>query len=176
VSILEEIVGARSQASEELAGRSLEVAGTCRDMAERFAQGGRLIVLGSDRTASDAEHVAVEFVHPVIVGKRALPALALTGRPASQIELLGSAADIAMGISAGDGDESVRSGLEEAAHLGMLTVALTGGSEPPPSGVDHCIRCSSPDALTVKEAQVTTYHVIWELVHVFLERSGGVKP
>ena len=49
-------------------------------MAERFARGGRLIALGHSPVArSDARHVAVEFVHPVIVGKRALPAIGLAG-------------------------------------------------------------------------------------------------
>ena len=49
-------------------------------MAERFARGGRLIAFGRTPAArSDARHVAVEFVHPVIVGKRALPAIALAG-------------------------------------------------------------------------------------------------
>ena len=49
-------------------------------MAERFARGGRLIAVGlSPAARSDVRHVAVEFVHPVIVGKRALPALGLTG-------------------------------------------------------------------------------------------------
>ena len=52
----------------------------CHRMAERFARGGRLIAFGGTPAArSDAHHVAVEFVHPVIVGKRALPALAVTG-------------------------------------------------------------------------------------------------
>ena len=50
-------------------------------MAERFAAGGRLIAAGASASArSDARHVAVEFVHPVIVGKRALPAIGLAGR------------------------------------------------------------------------------------------------
>ena len=50
----------------------------CHRMAERFARGGRLVALGRSPAArSDARHVAVEFVHPVIVGKRALPAIGL---------------------------------------------------------------------------------------------------
>ena len=57
------------------------IARLCHRMAERFARGGRLIALGRSPAArSDARHVAVEFVHPVIVGKRALPALALYAR------------------------------------------------------------------------------------------------
>ena len=52
-------------------------------MAERFARGGRLIAIGlSPAARSDVRHVAVEFVHPVIVGKRALPALGLAGESA----------------------------------------------------------------------------------------------
>ena len=56
----------------------------CHGMADRFARGGRLVALGRSPVArSDARHVAVEFVHPVIVGKRALPALGLAGEGGS---------------------------------------------------------------------------------------------
>ena len=52
----------------------------CHRMAERFARGGRLLAFGASPAArSDVRHVAVEFVHPVIVGKRALPAIGLAG-------------------------------------------------------------------------------------------------
>ena len=48
-------------------------------MAERFATGGKLVAMGvSAQARSDVRHVTVEFVHPVIVGKRALPALGLS--------------------------------------------------------------------------------------------------
>ena len=67
----------------------------CRDMAARFASGGRLLVFGSGAGASDAAHVAVEFVHPVTVGKRALPALALSGDFAHQVRTLGRPPDMA---------------------------------------------------------------------------------
>ena len=60
------------------ATESERIAGCCHRMAERFVRGGRLVALGHSAAArSDARHVAVEFVHPVIVGKRALPALGL---------------------------------------------------------------------------------------------------
>ena len=53
------------------------IARLCHQMSERFARGGRLLAVGRSPAArSDARHVAVEFVHPVIVGKRALPAVA----------------------------------------------------------------------------------------------------
>jgi D-sedoheptulose 7-phosphate isomerase len=110
----------------------------CRAMAERFARGGRLFATGD---ISDSRHVAVEFVHPVIVGKRALPALAVTAR---QLELLAEPDDmvIAFGVE-----------LPE-------TPAMVIDLAPP---VD--------DPFIRQELVETAYHVLWELVHVFLEHS-----
>ena len=51
------------------------LAGACHEMSRRFLAGGRLLAFGRGSARTDAEHVSVEFVHPVIVGKRALPAL-----------------------------------------------------------------------------------------------------
>src|SRR5207247_10279368 len=59
------------------------IAEACWSMARRFHQGGRLLAFGNGAWATDAQHVSVEFVHPVIVGKRALPALALTNDSAT---------------------------------------------------------------------------------------------
>ena len=75
------LAGARRECNarffEREAGRLARV---CHLMAERFARGGRLVAFGRSPAArSDARHVAVEFVHPVIVGKRALPAIGLAG-------------------------------------------------------------------------------------------------
>src|SRR3989440_5571443 len=91
------------------------VAEACWAMARRFHQGGRLLAFGNGAWATDAQHVSVEFVHPVIVGKRALPALALTndsatlsglmaGREADmpfvrQLQVLARPQDIALGFS-----------------------------------------------------------------------------
>jgi D-sedoheptulose 7-phosphate isomerase len=174
---------------EALLGSAGAIADTCREMAERFAQGGTLLVFGNGGPSTDAQHVAVEFIHPVIVGKRALPALSLTAdiatltaianssRPdqefARQVEALGSPVDIAMGISA-DGDcANVVEALRVGRHMGMLTVALVGSG----GGVigrlglaDHLICVDSADMQVIKEAHVTAYHLLWELVHVYLER------
>ena len=178
----------RARAAGELTGASSLIAEAARAMAGRFRRGGRLLVFGTGRAAADAGHVSVEFVHPVIVGKRALPALTLTGdvatltgvtaagRPsdgfAHQIRLLGRPGDMALGIADRDGDPSVERGLEEAAGAGLLTVALVGGRAAPEGGTagpGFRIRAGSDDPLIVKEMQVTSYHVLWELVHVFLD-------
>src|SRR6266700_5958914 len=64
------------------------IAEACWAMARRFHQGGRLLAFGNGAWATDAQHVSVEFVHPVIVGKRALPALALTNDSATLSSML----------------------------------------------------------------------------------------
>src|SRR5271170_1339676 len=69
-----------------------------REMAERFLRGGRLLAFGRGSYATDAQHVSVEFVHPVIVGKRALPALDLSLLFRPWLEALLSADDMVMGF------------------------------------------------------------------------------
>jgi D-sedoheptulose 7-phosphate isomerase len=158
-----------------LAGDAEAIAAACHAMARRFHRGGRLVVFGAGGADSDAAHVVVEFVHPVIVGKRALPAFALTGRNlAGQLALLGEPGDIALGIAADGGDE-VADAMAVARQAGLLTVALLGGD----GGrivrdglAEHALVVHSTDPLVVKEVQVTTYHVLWELVHVFAEQPG----
>jgi D-sedoheptulose 7-phosphate isomerase len=61
----------------------------------------------------------------------------------------------------------------------MLTVALTGGNGgaiAATTGLDHVFVARSDDPLVVKEVHVTTYHVLWELVHVFFEQPGLLAP
>jgi D-sedoheptulose 7-phosphate isomerase len=143
----------------------------CHLMAERFARGGRLVAFGHSPAArSDARHVAVEFVHPVIVGKRALPALALTpdgGELAMQAALLLRADDIALAFGADEDGEEVTAALRRAREAGCLTVAFAAGAgaewEFPPSSEDRYVR---------QELVETLYHVLWELVHVFFEHRG----
>jgi D-sedoheptulose 7-phosphate isomerase len=134
----------------------------CHQMAERFARGGRLIAVGAGPAArSDARHVAVEFVHPVIVGKRALPAIGLAGEGgdvAAQLELVAEPDDIVIGFGA--------VGLGPARDLGCLTIAFA------PAGAEWELRPPTDDAFIAQELAETAYHVLWELVHVFFERRG----
>ncbi len=147
-------------------------------MAVRFASGGRLVVFGDGPSSCDAAHIVVEFVHPVIVGKRALPAFALPGPDlAAQVGVLGGPADIALGVSTDlPGAGPVTDALRVARRAGLLTVGLFGPSGPSgPDVAEHQFTVPSADPRVVKEVQVTTYHLLWELVHVFAEwsdRSG----
>jgi D-sedoheptulose 7-phosphate isomerase len=185
----------RTAPARGLADQAGAVAEACHAMAVRFHRGGKLVVFGTGGPSTDAQHVAVEFVHPVIVGKRALPAISLTtdvatvtGIAASegmasifvhQIRFLAAPEDIALGISADGNCESVLAGLAAAKNLGLLTIALAGGDGgaiAASPAVDHLLIAPSADPRIVKELQVTTYHVLWELVHVFFEQPGVLGP
>ena len=184
----------REEPIADLAGQAGAVATACHAMAVRFHQGGKLVVFGTGTESTDALHVAVEFVHPVIVGKRALPAISLTadvatvtglaasdgidGIFAHQIRLLAEPADIAMGIAADSTSPSVLRGLEAAKGMGLLTIALTGGHGAigMSPAVDHVLAVRSDDPRVVKEVHVTIYHILWELVHVFFEQPGVLAP
>jgi D-sedoheptulose 7-phosphate isomerase len=134
---LAEALERRTVANERFfAAEAERLAASCRLLAERFLAGGRLLAVGGSPQAwSDAHHVAVEFVHPVIVGKRALPAVAVAP---GEVELLARPDDVVVSFE-------------------PLTVA---GERFEPADDDPFVR---------QELAETAYHVLWELVHVFLD-------
>ena len=87
-------------------------------MADRFLRGGRLLAFGRGACATDAQHVSVEFVHPVIVGKRALPALDLSAEFALWLDALVRPEDIVMGFAPPEGDPEVQAALDAARARG----------------------------------------------------------
>ena len=83
------------------------LAEACHEMSERFLRGGRLLAFGRGSYATDAQHVSVEFVHPVIVGKRALPALDLSMAFDPWLQAILKPEDIVMGFGPPEGDPEV---------------------------------------------------------------------
>lgn len=152
--------------------RAEDVSRACLDIARRFSRGGRLLAFGAGPAgASDADHVAVEFVHPVIVGKRALPAIALEGRIAERVRPLATPDDIAMGIDPAGDDPGTRDALAAALDRGLLTLALAGPGLGDPDRWDHAFVVDDDDPFVVQETLETLYHVLWELVHVFFDHE-----
>src|SRR5579859_5748378 len=159
---------------------SEKIAQACWAMARRFHQGGRLLACGNGAQATDAQHVSVEFVHPVIVGKRALPALALTNDSATlsgwladnnptrsfahQLKTLGRPQDIVMGFSPDGNCINVGSALVQAHQLGMLTLGLVGGDGGlmKRSHLDFCFVVPTDDPMVIQETHEMLYHVLWE--------------
>ena len=172
---------------ENEAGR---IAEACWAMARRFSQGGRLLAFGNGAQATDAQHVSVEFVHPVIVGKRALPALALTNDSATmsgmmakgetdklfvhQMRVLARSQDIAMGFTLDGNDANVLDALNLAKRMGLLSLCLTGGDGgfSKETEFDYDFVIPSHDPFVIQETHETLYHVLWELVHIFFEHEG----
>lgn len=175
------------------AAESERIAQACWVMARRFHQGGRLLAFGNGAWATDAQHVSVEFVHPVIVGKRALPALALTNDSATlsgllardsattafahQLKVLGRSQDIAMGFSPDGNCQNIITALTEAQHMRMLTLGLVGqdGGLLKQNKLDFCFVVQTCDPLAIQETHEMLYHVLWELVHIFFEHEGLLK-
>jgi D-sedoheptulose 7-phosphate isomerase len=135
----------------------------CREMAERFLRGGRLLAFGRGPYSTDAQHVSVEFVHPVIVGKRALPALDLSALMRPWLEAILLAEDIVMGFGPPEGDPEVWAALEFARARGAMTFALPG-----PSG-SYSLSAATRDPFIHQELVEIFYHTLWETVHVFIE-------
>jgi D-sedoheptulose 7-phosphate isomerase len=162
---------ARRRAGEGFfAPRAEEVARLCHRMAERFARGGRLLAIGvSPAARSDVRHVAVEFVHPVIVGKRALPALGLVGESAPvnvELELAAEPDDIVIGFGEPGDGRTLSDAVAAARRRGCLTLAFSA------LGAEFELEPPSDDPFIRQELCETAYHVLWELVHVFFEHRG----
>jgi D-sedoheptulose 7-phosphate isomerase len=141
----------------------------CREMSDRFLRGGRLLAFGKGPYATDAQHVSVEFVHPIIVGKRALPALdlSLLFRPWLEAILLPD--DIVMGFGPPEGDAEVSEALAFAHKRGAMTFALPGHTG------SYTLQPPTANPFVHQELMEILYHTLWETVHVFFEHRelGG---
>ena len=145
------------------ARESVRLATACREMSDRFLRGGRLLAFGRGPYATDAQHVSVEFVHPVIVGKRALPALDLSILFRPWLQTILRPEDIVMGFGPPEGDPLVWASLQEARAREAMTFALPG------SEGSYALAPVTEDAFIHQEMVEMLYHTLWESVHVFFE-------
>ncbi|HVQ76195.1 MAG TPA: SIS domain-containing protein [Candidatus Binatia bacterium] len=161
------------------------IEGLARAMADAFQGGGRLYVMGNGGGATDAQHVAVEFCHPIVEKRRPLPAMALATDQAlltaisndrdfarvygDQLRLLARAGDMALALSTSGQSPNLVHGLEVARAVGLLTIAFTGKD----GGrlvdlADHAFVVPSYSVHRIQEAHVALYHIVWDLVHMVL--------
>jgi D-sedoheptulose 7-phosphate isomerase len=139
------------------------LATACREMSTRFLAGGRLLAVGQGACGTDAAHVAVEFVHPVIVGKRALPAQDIGLDFEGRLPIILRPEDMVMGFSAPAGDVAVERTLRRAQARGALTFALAGEAG------DYAFAAPDTDPFVCQEVFEILYHLLWETVHVYFE-------
>ncbi len=145
-------------------------------LAQRFSTGATMWCIAPTFTPH-AHHIAVEFVHPVIVGKRALPAVALTGPGlVGQVRVSARAGDVVIAV-AGAADHDVRGVMRRAAAWGITTIWIGNGDRPAPGAADHVLWLDDPDPrLPATGDFVLMYHLLWELTHVCFEHPGLLTP
>jgi D-sedoheptulose 7-phosphate isomerase len=156
-----------------------------RAMAVRFSSGGRLYVMGNGGSATDAQHISVEFFHPIVEKRKPLPAIALTADQAlltaisndrdfakvfaDQLRVLARPGDMALAVSTSGKSPNLVQALETARELGLLTVAFTGKDGGRlPDLAEYCFVVPSFSIHRIQETHVTLYHIVWDLVHVAL--------
>jgi len=155
----------------------------CQRMTARFRSGGRLWTMGNGGSACDAQHVAVEFVHPIIEKRRALPAQDLVGEMpvmtaiandkdyarifVDQLELWGRAEDMALAISTSGQSPNLVYALECARRKEMLTIAFAGkDGGRMPELAEYCFVVPSFSIHRIQEVHVALLHIMWDLIHV----------
>lgn len=187
---LDEHIATSNRIGEDYFGRYAHAIAACAAaMADRFFSGGTLLVFGSGPHATDAQHNSVEFVHPVLAGCRALPALSLTNDMATvtgilqgdaaldvyahQVRVLGRSGDVALAFAHAPVHPSITRGLDAGAAAGMVTIALTSGNDA--AGADQAdfpFHVEGSDRSGAHELHLATYHMLWELVHIVLNHRG----
>ena len=172
-----------AEALIEREGARLEACVTA--MAERFNQGGRLLTMGNGGSACDALHMVVEFQHPIIEKRRALPAMALAADVATltavgndgdfslvfveQLRVLGRPEDIALGISTSGQSANVTRALTVAREMGMLTVALSGRDGGRLASIaEYCFVAPSFSIHRIQETHTLLVHLLWDELQVRL--------
>lgn len=180
----------KARESAELAAgfverRAPELERTAQALAARLSRGGRLFVIGNGGSACDALHVAVEFQHPILEKRRALPATALCADIAlitaigndgdfgqvyaAQLELLAGERDAVLGISTSGTSTNVLRAMRRARELGALTIAFAGRDGGPLADVvDHAFVVPSWSIHRIQEVHTVLLHLLWDHVHVSL--------
>jgi D-sedoheptulose 7-phosphate isomerase len=165
--------------------------GDCaRDVAARFAAGGRLLAFGNGGSATDAQQLATLFMNPG-GDARPLPALGLANDTsvitalcndigvdvvfARQIGAFGRRTDIAIGLSTSGNSDNLLRAFDEASRRGMLTIGIAGyegGKMAELDSIDYLFVAPSASVHRIQEAQTTIYQVLWELTLAELGRAS----
>lgn len=155
---------------------SADLAAAALDLARKFHAGATLWVI-SPQWEPHAHHVAVEFVHPVIMGKRALPSVALVDPdPVAQARVATQPGDLLMAVASAD-EPSVVEAMRRAPAWGALTLWIGSGSRPQAGAANHILWVDSDDPMVPATGRfVLLYHLLWELTHVCFEHPGLLKP
>lgn len=142
------------------------------DIAKRFANGATMWSCAPNMSAH-AFHVAVEFVHPVVIGKRALPAQALiSDSPVDELRQCSRKGDIFVGIGTGN-DPTLNRCMLRAQIYGLTSIWIASGPRPEIGSANHVIWLDEDaDYAGFLGNFILIYHLLWELTHVCFEHPG----
>lgn len=168
-----------------------EVLAASLALAKTFHRGRKLLVCGNGGSATDAQHVAVEFMHPITVGRKALPAICLNNDMAMvtavandvsfadvfvrQIIALGKEGDALIAISTSGNSENLLHSFQTAQKMNLTTIGFAGDEggkmeEMKAQGlIDFCFTVPASSIHRIQESHVTLYHIMWDMVHEFLQ-------
>jgi len=158
-----------------------EIAEAAERVADVFGRGGKVLLFGNGGSASDAQHIAAEWVGRYVEERRALPAIALTANPSELtavandygyervfvrgIEAHGREGDVAIALSTSGNSPSVLTAVEVARARGLYTLGLTGKGGGQLAGlVDLAIRVPSDETPRIQESHIAIAHAICEVV------------
>lgn len=148
-----------------------DIARAALTMAERLAAGATLWSF-APTNPEHARHLAVEFVHPVIVGKRALPAVSIDG-PGSTATLRSMIRRGDIVVAVGEVTDEVRDALGRCSAWGALSIWIDDGEPTDEHLADHRISVGGTSECAVYDGTlVRAYHLLWELTHVCLESDA----
>lgn len=149
--------------------------GAAYALARRFAAGATMWCL-APTWPEHGRHVAVEFVHPVIMGTRALPAVSITGPdPVAAVRAVARPGDVVLAVSTTD-DPVVAEVLRRAPAWGVTTAWVASGAAPTDVRADLLVHVDDPDGSAPYDGRlVLRYHLLWELTHVCFEHPGLLR-
>jgi len=155
---------------------SADLAAAALALARRFDGGATLWVI-SPQWEPHAHHVAVEFVHPVIMGKRALPSVALVEPdPVAQCRVATRPGDVVIAVASADQPQVIEA-MRRAPAWGAETIWIGSGPRPDAGVADHILWVASDDPMVPATGRfVLMYHLLWELTHVCFEHPGLLTP
>ena len=164
--------GPGDSGADAIAGLTSDLARASLALARRFFAGGTMWC-ASPAWPFHSHHVAVEFVHPVIMGKRALPAVAV---PADEdlvatLRTTARTGDMVVAVAGAD-DAAVAAAMRRGDAWGVETVWIGAGPRPAPGAAKHVLWLPTDDPLQASEQFVRMYHLLWELTHVCFEHQG----
>ncbi len=166
-----------------------------QSLIDAFRQGNKILLFGNGGSASDAEHIAAEFVGRFAFDRPALPAISLAENLSSvtaisndygfeqvfsrQIEALARPGDIAMAISTSGNSPNVLHGVAAANKANLLTIGLTGRSGGKlRSLVKHCVCVPSDETARIQECHTLIGHVLSGIVEqeLFGQKNSAAQP